>query len=195
MKPTMVIAVIVASANLANAEQQILPTAAVIVCMDRDPMISQIVQPTVTEIFARVGIAIGWRRTKCPLDGIRVSFQTRTPVDFHPGTLGYAMPYERIHIRIFYDRIHLFGQHTEQIVLAYVIAHEITHILQGVATHSDQGLMKAAFTEDDQRRMARREPLLFTQQDVMLIHNGIASRARALLSASHKTEPASSTTR
>ena len=196
MKPTMVIAVIAASANLGNAKQrQVTPTAVVIVCMDRDPMIAPIVQPTVTEIFARIGITVGWSRTKCPVDGIRVSLQTRTPVDFHPGTLGYAMPYERIHIRIFYDRIHLFGQQTEQIVLAYVIAHEITHILQGVATHSDAGLMKAAFTEGDIRRMVSREPLLFTQQDLTLIHDGIAGRGRALLSASQNKKPASSTTR
>jgi hypothetical protein len=195
MKPTIAVATILALASTGKAKQhQVTPTETVIVCMDKPPAVPM-VQLTVSEIFARVGIAIAWRGAKCPEDGIRVSVQTATPGNLRPGALAYSMPYERVHICVFYDRIHLFGAAEEAGILAYVIVHEITHILQGVATHSAEGVMKAEFTEDDRRRMARREPLEFTPLDLKLIRDGIAGRTRALAGAGPNTKAALSVAR
>ena len=38
-------------------------------------------------------------------DAIVVTLLTSTPKTFHPGALAYALPYEGVHIQVFYDRI------------------------------------------------------------------------------------------
>jgi hypothetical protein len=60
--------------------------------------------------------------------------------------------------------------------LAHVLAHEITHILQGVSRHSESGVMKATWDQRDFEKMAWK-PLTFTERDVMLIHFGLEARA------------------
>ena len=57
--------------------------------------------------------------------------------------LAVALPFEGIHIEIFYDRIRAAEGFVPPDYLGHVLAHEITHILQSVARHSDSGLMKA----------------------------------------------------
>lgn len=195
MKPSMVVAMILVLTSTGQAEhRRVTPTETIIVCMHSYPPIPN-VKPAVAEVFARAGVAIVWKDSKCPKDGIGVSFQNPTPRSLKPGVLAYALPYERVDIRVFYDRIHLFGTDAESNALIYVIVHEITHILQGVATHSDEGVMKAEFTENDRIRMKRGEPLAFSPQDLTLIHNGIAARARALAAVKPHTGLAASITR
>jgi hypothetical protein len=61
-------------------------------------------------------------------------------------------------------------------VLGHVLVHEITHILQGFSTHSDRGMMKAEWDAKDFDLMGW-TPLAFTEEDVRLIHLGLATRA------------------
>ena len=42
-------------------------------------------------------------------------------------------------------------------LLAHVLVHEITHVLEGVDRHTGQGVMKARWTEDDLALMAQTE--------------------------------------
>ena len=86
------------------------------------------------------------------------------------GVLGYAMPYRR-HIIIFFDRIETMQD--PWTVLGHVMVHEITHIIQGVARHSDTGLMKPHWSNDDLRAM-RYKPLPFTQEDLILLYSALA---------------------
>lgn len=58
-------------------------------------------------------------------------------------------------------------------VLSHVLVHEITHILQGAARHSEKGVMKARWTSDDLVQMSRK-PLGFEREDIDLIHAGMA---------------------
>jgi predicted metalloendopeptidase len=60
-------------------------------------------------------------------------------------------------------------------ILGHVIAHEVTHILQGVPRHSESGVMKAHWTVEDYQRMAW-EPLRFTDYDLQLIQSGLGRR-------------------
>jgi hypothetical protein len=66
-------------------------------------------------------------------------------------------------------------------VLAHVMAHEITHILQGVHRHSESGVMKAQWTRDDFNEMAFK-PLTFTDTDVGLIRSGLDARETRMAS-------------
>lgn len=139
----------------------------------------------VSEMFSTAGVTIDWRtRGACPADGIRIHFSLATKPEDHPGASAYALPHEGTTIVVFYDRIlqavpsgdTATGLRT---LLAHVMVHEITHVLQGVARHSDEGVMKARFTLDDQAAM-RRSPLAFTSSDVTLLHSGLAKRNAGL---------------
>ena len=57
-----------------------------------------------------------------------------------------------------------------QKVLARVMVHEITHILQGMSNHSDKGIMKAHWNAVEARSLG------FTADDVELIYNGMDAR-------------------
>jgi len=128
-------------------------------------------------IFATLGVTVEWRGSyQCPSGELRVSLTEIAPPDFHAGALAYALPYEGTHNVLFLDRIrqsHL--QKESGMVLAYVIAHESAHILQGVARHSDSGLMKAEWTSADFQKM-RLGRLNFTADDVDLIYTGLRRR-------------------
>jgi hypothetical protein len=96
--------------------------------------------------------------------------------------LAYALPYEGAHSRVFYDRIAARGNALMPHLLAHVLVHEITHILQGVTWHSGQGVMKAQWNQQDFHLMLGRS-LEFASLDIDLIHDGIAKREKVLVAA------------
>ena len=98
----------------------------------------------------------------------------RTPPNNRPGQLAYTNLYEG-HITVFWDRIRAAPSAPPIVVLAHVLVHEITHILQGIDRHSERGIMKSKWTLADFRAMAS-EPLPFTLLDVELIQRGMARR-------------------
>jgi len=61
-------------------------------------------------------------------------------------------------------------------LLAYVLVHEITHVLQGTNRHSEMGIMKAAWDETDFFDMAHGQ-LQFSPEDVSLIYRGMDTRS------------------
>lgn len=135
-----------------------------------------------SRMFAAIGITVEWREgfERCSASGILVSFPTAAPPGLKPGALASAQPYERTHIRVFFDRIfqNLNGTQRATVlthVLAHVLVHEITHILQGVTRHSDSGIMKAVWTGSDFESMMWK-PLPFTQEDIELIYAGMEGK-------------------
>lgn len=130
------------------------------------------------KMFAGIGVQIEWH-TGCPPASsveraLAIELVTDIPQTFRPRALAYAQPFERVHIQIFYDRIKGALAPTE--LLAHVMVHEITHILEGADHHSDSGIMKARWTGDDLVQM-RRNPLAFAEEDLILIRQGLAARA------------------
>lgn len=147
-----------------------------------------------SRMFAEIGISIDWHQASrnCPAQGIVVSMSAGTPANLKPGAFAYALPYEGTHIEVFYDRI---GEYVEEplieIVLAHVLVHEITHILQGIERHSAQGVMKAKWDAMDYFHM-KQQPLSFTPEDVQLIHIGLTAREHAVTLAMN-TNPSGAT--
>jgi len=143
------------------------------------------------EMFARIGIRLDWRSGEPPRTSstqpIAIELATDTPANLLPGALGSALPYEGVHIRMFYDRIRS-DVVTRSVLLAHVLVHEIAHIVQKTDQHSDSGIMKAVWIHRDYVQM-RIEALPFTPQDIELIRLGMASRASAapVLAAGHLT--------
>lgn len=138
-------------------------------------------QKLAEQMFATAGVSVVWRVGTPPeaelaeQRPIVIRFATNTPVADHPGALAFAVPYEGVHIRVFYDRVRMGNPRATHAVLAHVLVHEITHILQGVARHSETGIMKVRWTAQDYTDMAW-QPLAFTAADIDLIQSGMVAR-------------------
>jgi len=132
------------------------------------------------KMFAKIGIALEWRNGKPAAASseapIFVELVTDTPDSRRPGALAFALPYEGSHLTIFYDRVREMPY--SYTVLAHVLVHEITHLLQGFERHSDTGVMMAHWSVTDYGAM-RSKPFPFTPWDVHLIYDGLAQRQGA----------------
>ena len=151
----------------------------VVVCMEpgTDIFGALRAQTVASKIFAEIGVKIEWhRQNSCPADALLVSISNSTPADLLPGALAYALPYEGTHIVVFDDRIQKTVEPgSAPYLLGHVLAHEITHILQGVNRHSESGVMKAHWGSDDFLKM-KWKSLSFTEEDVTLIHLSLDAR-------------------
>jgi hypothetical protein len=134
-----------------------------------------------SRLFLSAGVNLEWHEdlTFCQGQGdhaIMISLMTSTPRTFHPGALAVALPYEGVHIQVFYDRIAIADPELLPSLLANVIVHEISHILQGIDRHSNSGIMKAHWSTSDFTLMKSGQ-LRLTVLDVDMIHMGMAARA------------------
>lgn len=131
------------------------------------------------EIFAQIGIKLDWgHRAHCPKassGGIVVHIGQGPPAEVHPGALAYAR-LEEMRIEVFFDRV---MTSVEPLVapnlMGHVLAHEIAHVLEGVARHSDEGIMKAHWTSHDYEEMYPR-PMQFAPEDVGLLRVAVLGR-------------------
>jgi hypothetical protein len=137
-------------------------------------------QERAAKAFTKIGVRIDWRighpsGTSSEREpAIVISLAEHAPADYLPGALAFAKVYEGVHITVFWDRIDGRARWApDTVVLAHVLVHEITHILQGINRHSESGVMKSQWTIDDYRAMAD-EPLPFAPLDVELIQRGLA---------------------
>jgi hypothetical protein len=148
----------------------------VTVCMDKiqDVRVKYATQ-TASKIFAGIGVAVDWRAGgQCPSDAIQVRISHATPENADHFVLAEARPYEGIHIVVFYERVKSLVEPIDvHRLLAYVLVHEITHIVQGVKRHSAAGIMKARWDRRDDAAMLKME-LGFTKYDEDLIDAGLS---------------------
>ncbi len=132
-----------------------------------------------SSLFLSAGVKLEWHGEvsdcKGRADAMVVSFRAITPKTFHPNALAYAYPYEGVHIEVFYDRIAQADPALLPPLMANVIVHEMTHILQGIDRHSASGVMKAVWNSADYTLM-KRGLLRFTAVDVEMIRDGFAAR-------------------
>ncbi len=182
----------VAAASAYGGESAHLEKRKVIVCtaMHYDFLVQR-AKSIAAGMFLEAGVKLDWRSERsCPQGAIRISFSDGADAKFLPGALAYARPYEGTHIRVLYDRLKQQNEQSQWlIVLAHVLVHEITHILQGVSQHSESGVMKASWEKADLYEMAFK-PLPFTQKDVELIHKGLDARESRLAAAGVAPAPA-----
>ncbi len=170
-----------ALAGVTAQARETVPTAerSVIVCREGNADFGvKSAQAMASEMFAAIGVTIDWREGSgdCPPQGIVISLIPRTPPGVKPDAFATAVPSEN-RIRVFYDRV---AEHRPKLLvphlLAHVLVHEITHVLQPTPRHSTQGVMKARWTKDDISSMMW-GPLPFTSEDISLISLGLAARA------------------
>lgn len=147
-----------------------LDSQTVLVCIDdRGYTAVADAAPRASMLFRSAGVKLKWRNgvsfCQGKRDAIVVSLATNTPKNFLPGALAYALPYEGVHIEVFYDRIALADPDLVPFLMAHVMVHEITHILQGTDQHTPGGIMKAHWNSYDYVLM-KTGRLTFTEPDV-----------------------------
>jgi predicted Ser/Thr protein kinase len=154
------------------------------VCVSNSPDMQTraIAQSLAGKMFAEAGVKIDWRTMwSCPAGAIRIRFSESTLPSLYPGAWAYALPYEGSTIVVFNDRVQRWAQSSgsptrlTRALLAYIMVHEIIHVLQGVVRHSEEGVMKPKFTPADLDRMFF-AALPFTAEDRMLLQQGLARR-------------------
>jgi hypothetical protein len=134
-----------------------------------------------TAILQKAGVAVVWGRSETrdtaeARKWLRVELVDRTPDERLPGALAVAHPYSACSrgITVFVDRVRLQAGRVdrESALLAYVLVHEITHVIQGIYRHSEAGVMKAQWNADDRAAIFERR-LGFLEEDVLLLRRGL----------------------
>jgi hypothetical protein len=135
-----------------------------------------------TRMFAKTGVSLEWRivrsglRPTPPGRIIVINFERDPRSGISSSALAYALPFEGVHIVVLYDRIRSASRDNPVLrptILAHVLTHEITHILQGFERHSATGVMKERWDATDYFEMMRTQ-LPFTPEDFELIRLGCA---------------------
>jgi hypothetical protein len=149
-----------------------------------------------TSVFKNAGVGIDWRGPKPPVNGVpatwlRIELSERTPPEVLPGALAVSHPYAGCskRITVFVDRIRSLAHRPddESALLAYVLVHEISHVIQGVERHSDAGIMKAHWSPQDRAEISARR-LGFADEDMLMLRNGLTHWASNPASLTHPSE-------
>ncbi len=176
-------AIVLVAASVWAGEPRTAQEPGVRICMSRGKgnefQVTYSAQEMASKMFAVVGVKLSWQTNgTCPSspDVIRVSLSLETPETQSPGAMAYALPYEGTRIVVFYDRVKDRAKYISvDRLLAHVLVHEITHILQGSSRHSETGIMKAHWDNRDLVVMDRK-PFGFAGEDIRLIYRGLELR-------------------
>jgi hypothetical protein len=111
------------------------------------------------QIFENIGVKLLW---SCPEQTgaeaargtILIHLTPRAPKHFRKGTLAHALPFaqEGVRITVFYDRLEpILQDHLAFAgsIFGHVLAHEIAHVLERVDAHTETGLMRGHWNEED----------------------------------------------
>jgi len=149
-------------------------------------------------IFDQIGVRLVWHNgellaaTSAGVDASQPVFAIRTSEHPLESATSTALASARIvgssgtEITVYKDRLQRFlADHSSVagVAAGYVLAHELAHVMQGGARHSESGILKANWTREDCQAMVFHK-LVFTPLDVELIHRGLAVQR-----ASRRSEP------
>jgi hypothetical protein len=145
----------------------------------------ELTQTIVSSVYKEVGIQVNWKSGETVKDGSTITFEIRfaekAPDTATPTALA-AAEIERGVITVYEDRVR--GQHrnhpaVQRVVLAYVLAHELAHVMQGVARHSNAGILRDQWTVLDFSKMLFHQ-LKFTNADAERIRRRLPLRLTAV---------------
>jgi hypothetical protein len=145
-------------------------------------------QAIVTSVFSEAGVRIEWLPARqcrnADANVFRLEMDAEVPARFGPEAMAYALPYgpSGTAIHIFCNRVIQTHRDLPGEVLGHVIAHEIGHVLEGIARHSADGLMKPRWDVRDYCKM-RSGLLPFAGEDVVLMQLSLRRRSPAALTA------------
>ncbi len=166
------------------AENQLEVSACLLLNTHLDYVVLSQGENVTQQILRNIGIRLRWScdppapgPSRRAVRAILMQVVDRAPDRFRKQTLAYALPYARqgVQVTVFYDRFQPFlvnGQIAASKIFGHILAHEIGHVLSGVASHADTGLMRAGWTNDDVLTM-KFHPLGFTEENARFIRNNL----------------------
>lgn len=138
------------------------------------------------KMFRAANVEIEWRNGLgshvARPDEVVVTLVRSGQAQFSSKALAWALPYEGTHIEVAYDRVKEAPLSVQPNLLAHVLVHEITHILQGISRHAPTGVMKAHWDGADYKAISM-ESLPFTAHDIALIQIGLKRASRAAVAS------------
>ena len=147
-----------------------------------------------TAAFAAAGIEVRWVEGKrlgepnaASGEMLTVVFDGPAPAQASRGAMAFTIVGGAADgdVHIFYNRVARFAMFDGRVympeLLGNVLAHELTHALEGAARHSSEGLMKAVWSADDYATMTRRRPLAFAAEDLELLRARFQKETRPTL--------------
>ncbi len=98
----------------------------------------------------------------------------------HNRTVAFA-PAGGRHITVFWDRVRTeaaAGSHPEELMLGYVITHELGHLLLPPHYHSPYGIMKNRLNYNDWSQLRRLGNLFFSEEEAGQMQAALMDRSR-----------------
>jgi hypothetical protein len=148
-------------------------------------------EATATRMFAGIGVRVQWAnrrpgRRSVPASGgcapkrpeeIVVRMASGRAASDSRDAFADALPYasDGVRVTVFYAELRqalCARPRLESAVLAHVLVHEITHVLQGMARHSSTGVMRAHWNSTEYSDLEKR-PMEFAGDDAELIQLGL----------------------
>jgi len=147
-------------------------TVAVAHYADVDPKTMKEAERVASEVYRRAGIEIQWVEPSTYEGATRLyvnvlSQEMAAPYYASDETVGFAIPGSRA-ANVIYERIRQAARRrhvASGVLLGYVIAHELGHLLLPAHSHSSSGLMRP----DIDMELAATKKLRFTAHQVALI--------------------------
>lgn len=142
------------------------------------------------KVLAGAGVAVMWEEQSRPGpqqdycgEALIIALDARAPARSLPRVLASTTLDEgaAVRIRVYYDHVVAFvSAYPDRSwlpqFLGHVLAHEIVHVLEGVARHSKEGVMKAIWDDRQCAEMAK-GPLPFDAEDIARIQAHFHPRA------------------
>ena len=129
---------------------------------------------TVVSIFRGIGVDVRWE--ECAASEFEIRVMSNAPAGARREVLATTRLAPR-EVFVYADRVQalMVKSHpaVQQIAFAYVIAHELGHAIQGVARHSEEGIMKPRWSGEDLTAMLFHD-LRFAEADAVMIRNRLA---------------------
>lgn len=136
--------------------------------------------PLASGIFKKIGVRLNWHKGEIrpAANSLAICTLEFAPESATPEALAASrlLDSSRIEITVYKDRLQRFldGHRTlAGVAVGYVLAHELAHVMQGAPRHSDSGILKAHWSDQDFSDMVFHK-LVFTATDVELIHKGLS---------------------
>jgi hypothetical protein len=137
-----------------------------------------------SEVFTKLDVRVTWHEGELPATPcvgrrcIGIRMVPSAPASCSPGVLAYARPFgsSGSSITVYEDRLHhlLHGfSGLSNVLLGYVFAHELAHVMLGYDYHSASGVLKAQWKYADYLDMIGHR-FRFTSSDGERIRDGLS---------------------
>jgi hypothetical protein len=135
-----------------------------------------------SHFFVKIGTPVQFRNSRTNQKtsaGLQLDMYIamEAPAGMNSAALGLSYPFRQDgRIEVFYSRIQEYKPvECRDVVLAYILTHEITHALEGMQRHTPTGVMKEKWDREDFKRIQAGK-LEFDPMDVESIREGIEKR-------------------